>query len=132
VRHVKVTLTSELYLLLLECIDRYQNESKRLYSVLEKQLQKHDYLIGNKYSVADMSTFTWIRWSGRAGIPLHKFPKLQKWMETIEERPAVQKGLLVPDSEDQIMRLRNDPSTEDNFQGWVMKGENEVKDQHGK
>jgi hypothetical protein len=79
-----------------------------------------------------MSTFTWIRWSSWAGIPLDKFLKLQKWMESIEERPAVQKGLLVPDSEDQIVRLRNDSSTEDNFQGWVMKGQNEGKDQHGK
>jgi glutathione S-transferase len=128
----KLTLDSELYLLLLEGIDKYQNEGKRLYSVLEEQLQMQDYLIGNNCSVADMSTFTWIRWSGWSGIPLDKFPKLQKWMESIEERPAVQKGLLVPDSEDQIVRLRNDPSTEDNFQGWVMKGQNEGKDQHGK
>jgi hypothetical protein len=64
-----------------------------------------------------MSTFTWIRWSGWPGIPLDKFLKLQKWMETIEERPVVQKGLLVPDGEDQIVRLRNEPSIEDIFQG---------------
>jgi hypothetical protein len=45
---LKLSLESELYLLLLECIDKYQNESKRLYSVLEKQLQMQDHLIGNK------------------------------------------------------------------------------------
>ena len=45
VKYVKLTLTSERYLLLLEDIDRYQDESKKLYSVLEKQLQNLDYLV---------------------------------------------------------------------------------------
>lgn len=113
-------------------IDRYQNECKRLYSVLEQQLMGQEYLVGNKYTVADMSTFTWVRWSGWAGIPLDKFPRLQKWMETIEARPAVQKGLLVPDGPDQIEKLRKDPNVSDPFQEWVMKGQNELKGQHGR
>lgn len=113
-------------------IDRYQNECKRLYAVLEKQLEVQDYLVGNKYTVADMSTFTWVRWSGWAGIPMDKFPKLQKWMENIEARPAVQKGLRVPDEEDHIVKLRRDPGMDDPFQKWVMKGQNELNDEHGK
>lgn len=113
-------------------IDRYQNECKRLYSVLEKRLEGQEYLVGNRYTVADISTFTWVRWSGWAGILMDKFPNLQKWMETIEARPAVQKGLLVPDGQpDQIERLRRDPNVADPFQKWVMKGQNELKDQHG-
>ena len=103
-----------------------------MYSVLEQQLMGQEYLVGNKYTVADMSTFTWVRWSGWAGIPLDKFPRLQKWMETIEARPAVQKGLLVPDGPDQIEKLRKDPNVSDPFQEWVMKGQNELKDQHGR
>ena len=99
-------------------IDRYQNETKRLYGVLEKQLSDHgwDYLVDNKYSVADMSTFTWVRWAGWAGIPMDKFPLLKKWVDRIEARPAVQKGLLVPDGEDQIVKLRKDPDIGDPFQ----------------
>lgn len=86
--------------------------------MLETQLASHDweYLVDDKYSVADMSTFTWVRWAGWAGIPLDKFPKLKAWMERIEARPAVQKGLLVPDGEDQIVKLRRDPNVGDPFQ----------------
>ncbi|MCJ1477182.1 hypothetical protein MMC13_005853 [Lambiella insularis] len=117
-------------------IDRYQNECKRLYTVLESRLKdgSREYLVGangGKYSVADMSTFTWVRWAGWAGIALEQFPTLQKWMEKIEARPAVQKGLRVPDAEDQIVKLRRDPNVGDPFQQWVMKGQNELKDKHG-
>jgi glutathione S-transferase len=112
-------------------IDRYQNECKRLYSILEEQLIGQEYLVSNKYSVADVSTFTWVRWSGWAGIPMDKYSKLQKWMDTIEARPAVQKGLLVPDGPDQIEKLREDPNVKDPFQAWVMKGQNELKEAHG-
>lgn len=63
---------------------------------------------------------------------MDKYPKLQKWMEGIEARPAVQKGLLVPVGPDQTERLRKDPNVSDPFQGWVMKGQNELKGKHGK
>lgn len=116
-------------------IDRYQNETKRLYSVLEERLRDRDYLVGKgrgKYSVADMSSFTWVRWGPWAGIELSEFPNLKAWSEEIEKREAVKKGLLVPSGEDQIVRLRRDPHVEDPFKGWVMKGQNEVKEKHGK
>jgi glutathione S-transferase len=116
-------------------IDRYQNETKRLYSVLESRLSDHDYLVGKgkgKYSVADMSTFTWVRWGPWAGIDLHEFPRLKAWSEKIEGREAVKRGLEVPSGEDQIVKLRRDPNVEDPFKGWVMKGQNEIKEKHGK
>jgi len=116
-------------------IDRYQNETKRLYSVLEERLQERDYLVGKgrgRYSVADISTFTWVRWGPWAGIELGLYPRLEEWAERIEEREAVKKGLLVPTGEDQIVRLRRDPNVEDPFKGWVMKGQNEIKEKHGK
>jgi glutathione S-transferase len=120
-------------------ISRYQNETRRLYSVLESRLSSQTnpdrkFLAGKgagKYSVADISTFTWVRWAPWAGIDLSKFPRLKGWMEGIERREAVQRGLLVPGGEDQIVRLRRDPDVEDPFKGWVMKGQNEIKDKHG-
>lgn len=57
---------------------------------------------------------------------------LKEWADRIEARPAVQKGLKVPDGEDQIDKLRRDPNVEDPFQKWVMQGQNEIKEKHGK
>ncbi|KAF1951692.1 glutathione S-transferase [Byssothecium circinans] len=84
-------------------IDRYQNETKRLYSVLETRLQDRDFLAGRsrgKYSIADISTFTWVRWAPWAGIDLDALPKLKGWADRIEAREAVKKGPLVPNGED--------------------------------
>ncbi|KAJ4364363.1 hypothetical protein N0V95_000772 [Ascochyta clinopodiicola] len=116
-------------------VDRYQNETRRLYDVLEERLQGREFLVGKgkgRYSVADISTFTWVRWAPWAGVDLQQFPRLKKWAEGIEERGAVERGLRVPNGEDQIVRLRRDPDVEDPFKGWVMKGQNEIKDKHGK
>jgi glutathione S-transferase len=112
-------------------IKRYQNETRRLYSVLEERLKNRKYLVGEKYSIADMSTFTWVRWAPWAGIELGDFPKLKEWSERIEAREAVKKGLRVPGGEDQIDKLRRDPNVGDPFQEWVMKGQNEVAEKHG-
>lgn len=100
-------------------IKRYRNETKRLYGVLEKRLEGRRYLVGRdggKYSVADMSTFTWVRWSPWAGIELDEFPKLKEWAERIEGREKVQRGLKVPSGDDQIVKLRKDPDVGDPFQ----------------
>ncbi|KAF2823431.1 glutathione transferase [Ophiobolus disseminans] len=96
-------------------IERYRNETKRLYSVLEERLEGREYLAGKgkgKYSVVDISTFTWVRWAAWAGVDVGEFPRLKEWAERIEGREAVRKGLLVPDGEDQIsvVELFSDPS----------------------
>ena len=116
-------------------IKRYQNETKRLYSVLEERLQERDFLAGKgrgKYSLADITTFTWVRWAPWAGIELEEFPRLKEWAERIEKREAVGRGLRVPGGEDQIERLRRNPDAEDPFKEWVQKGQREVADKHGK
>jgi glutathione S-transferase len=116
-------------------VKRYQNETRRLYSVVEARLQDRDFLAGKgrgKYSIADISTFTWVRWAPWAGINLDEFPMLKEWSEKIEKRDAVQKGLLVPSGEDQIVRLRRDPNVDDPFKGWVQKGQKEIAEKHGK
>ncbi|KAF2691690.1 glutathione S-transferase [Lentithecium fluviatile CBS 122367] len=89
---------------------RYRNETKRLYSLFEVGLQHRDYLCGRgrgKYSIADICGFTWVRCARLEGIDLDEFPKLKAWMEGIEAREAVRRGLRVPDGEDQIERVED-------------------------
>ena len=76
-------------------IARYQNETKRLYRVLDGQLAETPYLAGT-YSLADIASFAWVRLHGWAGVDVDDLPHLRAWMERIEARPAVQRGLAVP------------------------------------
>ncbi|EJD05215.1 glutathione S-transferase [Fomitiporia mediterranea MF3/22] len=74
-------------------INRYQNETKRLYGVLESRLSKQDYLVGNEYSIADIKAFGWARALDRVGLSFSEFPKVKAWVDRIEARPAVKAGL---------------------------------------
>ncbi|MBX3587346.1 MAG: glutathione S-transferase N-terminal domain-containing protein [Ramlibacter sp.] len=76
-------------------IDRYSNEAKRLYGVIDKQLSRHKFLAGKRYSVADIATFPWLRSWQNQGIVLSDYPHLEKWFHQIAERPAVQRGVKV-------------------------------------
>ncbi len=78
-------------------IQRYQNETKRLYAVLDRQLADHEYLAGD-YSVADVATWPWVSIHGWAGVAIDDLPHLQRWIERVGERPAVQRGRAVPRS----------------------------------
>jgi GST-like protein len=78
-------------------IDRYQGEVKRLLRVLDTQLAAHEYLAGD-YSIADIANFTWVRMHGWAGVSIDTMPNVARWLNTIKQRPAVQKGLLMPAS----------------------------------
>lgn len=78
-------------------IDRYTNEAGRLYNVLNKRLGETEYLAGADYSIADMATFPWSRSIERQGHSFDDFPNVKRWFEAIDARPAVQRGLLVPD-----------------------------------
>lgn len=78
-------------------INRYLNETKRLYSVLETRLTASAYLAGDAYGVADIKTFGWVRFANFTGIDLDEFPKLNAWFERIGARPAVKRGLSVPE-----------------------------------
>ena len=77
-------------------IDRYQNESRRLFEVLNSQLARHEYLAGDDYSIADIANWAWVRTHRWSGVPIDDLPHLQRWVETIRARPAVQKGILMP------------------------------------
>lgn len=71
---------------------RYVNELNRLYGVMEKLLEKRDYLAG-EYSIADMAAWPWTRGAHRLSQSWDDFPKLKDWVERIGARPAVQRAL---------------------------------------
>ena len=76
-------------------IERYQNETRRLYGVVEKQLQGRDYLCDD-YSIADIACWSWVNFHEWAGLSLDELPRMKRWFETIGKRPAVDRGLCVP------------------------------------
>lgn len=103
-------------------IERYKEETKRLYSVLEMRLKDHgeignlfcrsvmlyseqcdpaffdtitDWLVDNKYSLADIANFCWVRAAYMIEIDLNEFPGVKKWVDRIEARDAVKKGVKV-------------------------------------
>ena len=76
-------------------IDRYTNEAKRLYGVIDRRLAATRWLGGDDYSIADIATWPWLRNWKNQGIELADYPHLAKWFHAIEERPAVQRGVKV-------------------------------------
>jgi GSH-dependent disulfide-bond oxidoreductase len=76
-------------------VDRYSNEAKRLYGVIDKRLASNRYLGGKDYSIADIATFPWLRSWEKQGVVLSDYPHLEKWFNEIEARPAVQRGVKV-------------------------------------
>jgi glutathione S-transferase len=78
-----------------EVIDRYQKETRRLYEVLEKQLEGRDYLC-DEYSIADIANVTWVNIHSWAGVEIKDLPNLSGWRDRLRERPAVQRGFDVP------------------------------------
>ncbi|MBZ2188328.1 glutathione S-transferase N-terminal domain-containing protein [Alcanivorax sp. JB21] len=76
-------------------IDRYQNESKRLLTVLNDRLETHEYLAGD-YSIADIANWCWARTHAWSGIDITDLPHLQRWLDQIRSREAVERGVRVP------------------------------------
>ncbi|MFM8481634.1 MAG: glutathione S-transferase N-terminal domain-containing protein [Gammaproteobacteria bacterium] len=82
-------------------IDRYRNETLRLYGVMDRQLAKQEFLAGG-YSIADIATWPWVRVRWLHRIELGDFPHVERWYRQIEARPAVQRGLAVLAREEKI------------------------------
>ena len=76
-------------------IARYQNESKRLFKVLETRLAEHEYLV-DEFSIADIANWAWVRSHNWSGVEIDDLPNLQRWINQIYERPACVRGLQVP------------------------------------
>ncbi len=76
-------------------ISRYQNESRRLFEVLNTRLAKSEWL-ADDYSIADIATYPWVRIYTWPGVSVDGLEHLQRWMTAMSARPAVQKGLAIP------------------------------------
>ncbi|MET0428585.1 MAG: glutathione S-transferase N-terminal domain-containing protein [Microvirga sp.] len=73
-------------------VDRYTNETNRLYGVLDKRLADREYVAGD-YSIADMSIVGWAKLWERQGQDIADFPNVKRWLDTVLARPAVRRGI---------------------------------------
>jgi len=77
-------------------IQRYSNEARRLYGVMDKRIASTGaYIAGSDYSIADIAIFPWLRGWERQGIDWADYPALKTWFDRVAERPAVQRGVEV-------------------------------------
>jgi glutathione S-transferase len=86
-------------------IDRYQNESRRLFEVLDARLAEHEWLAGD-YSVADIAHWCWVRTHRWSGVNIEGLTHLQRWLDAMKARPACRRGVEVPVKVDSV--LKND------------------------
>ncbi|MFJ5469053.1 GSH-dependent disulfide bond oxidoreductase [Pectobacterium carotovorum] len=73
-------------------IERYQQETQRLYRVLDKHLQDSPWLAGENYSIADIATYPWVVSYARQRVDLDDYPAVKAWYTRISERPATQRA----------------------------------------
>ncbi len=76
-------------------IDRYSNEAKRLYNVLDKQLSNFKYVAGNEYTIADIAILPWTRTYKRQNVNIQNYPNVLRWRKELGKRPAVIRGMKV-------------------------------------
>lgn len=77
-------------------INRYINESRRLLEILNKQLEGHNYIVNNEFSIADIAIYPWARSYFWANVPINDLPYLQLWFDRIDKREATQRALEIP------------------------------------
>jgi len=76
-------------------VERYTNESRRLYGVMDRQLAHHPFIAGKTYSIADIAIFPWLRSWANQGIDWADYPRLKEWFDTVGARTAVKRGCAV-------------------------------------
>lgn len=91
-------------------INRYTNETNRLYGVLDKRLSDREFVAGD-YSIADMAIVGWAKLWERQGQSIDDFPNVKRWLETVLARPAVQRGLAV-NADDRQKSNPQDPAVQ--------------------
>ena len=122
-------------------IKRYQTETKRLYQVLEDRLASQpldpntgtSWIVGQKYTIADLACFSWINWAEWAGVDTTPFPKIENWMQIINAREATQKGVNVPEPFEMKEAMKTKESEEKYAKlhsNWVMQGQNADQEKH--
>ena len=76
--------------------ERYGNEAKRLYGVMDGQLGRNEYLAGRDYTIADIATYPWVARHEWHRVDLAQFPNVKRWYDRLSARPGVTKGMAVP------------------------------------
>lgn len=76
-------------------IERYTQETRRLYGVMDRHLERQEYM-ANEYSIADIATYPWVARHDWHKVELSDFPAVKRWFDRIGARPAVQAGMKVP------------------------------------
>jgi len=94
-------------------INRYTNEARRLYGVMDRRLGESRYFAGDSYTIADIAIFPWTRSHKNQGVELADFPNFTRWFEEISARPAVQRGLKV--LEDKRREITDEKARENLF-----------------
>lgn len=109
-------------------IDRYINETRRLYGVLDKHLatSKSGFIVGDHVSIADLTTIGWVIYAGWAGVDINEFPHLKKWEDMMNAREGVKKGSNVPKPLKIKEMLAKDPKQAEEYaksnSKWIMQG----------
>jgi GSH-dependent disulfide-bond oxidoreductase len=86
-------------------IERYQREVRRLFEVLDTRLGGHEFLAGD-YSLADIANWSWVRGYQWSGVALDGLAHLQRWLDAVGQRPAVKRGVDVPEPVDLDAMIR--------------------------
>jgi GSH-dependent disulfide-bond oxidoreductase len=76
-------------------VNRYTNEAKRIYGVIDRRLSEHKYLAGAMYTIADIAVWPWTRSAANQGVDAAEFPHFKRWFDAIAARPAVMRGVEV-------------------------------------
>ena len=76
--------------------ERYGNEAKRLYGVMDRHLEKNAFFSETEYTIADMAIFPWVARHEWHRVDLAQFPSVKRWYDKVGARPAVVKGMAVP------------------------------------
>lgn len=76
-------------------IDRYQNESRRLFTVLDRRLGESEWL-ADDFSIADIANWCWVRTYKWSGVPVEGLANLRRWLDAMKERPACRRGVEIP------------------------------------
>jgi len=92
-------------------IDRYQNESRRLFEVLEGRLADNEFLAGD-FSIADIANWSWVRTHKWSGVNVEGLPHLKRWRDTMAARPACARGVKIPYDISDAMKGQSDAAEE--------------------
>ncbi|KAL8807945.1 MAG: hypothetical protein Q9182_000411 [Xanthomendoza sp. 2 TL-2023] len=123
-------------------INRYQTETKRLYQVLEDRLAHQattasnddgPWIVGGQMTIADIANFSWVNWAEWAGVDVQRFRLLSEWLDRMNARPAVKRGLDVPEPFTMKEKLKSKEGEEEfaeHHSRWVMQGQEADQKQH--